>query len=237
FHYSSGWEGIGVGAMVDGRFVFALAHQGKMFTVAVCRDLQLPAELRALKAELQSKREHAKENQHWFIKGEPWYQDVWMYPKYSIFFRNDGDWGTEGIRLPLVDGREQPDQPFAPGEWWWFQRHYNDKGKDETAVFGNHGNMVIEAAGEDGGVKITRNVWDSHHQKFENDPWVCAGMWLEPGVLLLGMGGDESSGVGYYEIDGKTLKGKICDVDGLHPYAQTVTVPDDVASRNTGLFH
>jgi hypothetical protein len=236
FHYSTGWEGIGVGALVDNHFIFALAGDGKMFTVALCRDLTLPDDLKALKRELKAKQFNQKKNERWFIKGDPWFQDVWSYPKYSIFFRADGDWGTEGIRLPLVNGRETDEEkPLGPGEWWWDQNHYSDKGKDESSVADNNGQMIVEEPNESGGLKITRRV-DENFRKL-GEPWDCVGMMLAPGVLLVGMGGNNSSGVGYYEIEGKTLKGKICDVDTVIPYEQTLAVPDAVASRNAELFH
>src|SRR6185437_10695418 len=105
-----------------------------------------------------------------------------------------------------------------PGEWWWDQNHYSDTGKDESSYKDNFGQMIVEEPNENGGLKITRRVDDF---KKLGEPWDCVGMIPAPGALLVGMGGNNSSGVGYYEIDGKTLKGKICDVDTVIPYAQT----------------
>jgi hypothetical protein len=249
FKYSSGWEGIGVGALVDGRFYFALTgnKKSKFCSVTLVRPTVLSPELTALLAELRSKNtqledkwHHGKaENQNYYtIKGDPWYTDVWTYPKYSMWFRLDGDWGTEGVRPPLVNGVESTEEKaLGEGEWWWFQSHYDDKGKDNSAVFGNYGRMMIDAPAEGGAIKITRNLWDSDHRKLDEDDWNCVGLMVAPETLVMMAGGDDSSGVGYYEFAGKTLKGKICDVgDDESPYDQTLTAPDDVVARNAALF-
>ncbi|MEK7316878.1 MAG: hypothetical protein AAB011_11895 [Candidatus Eisenbacteria bacterium] len=245
FHYSTGWDGVGVGAVVDGRFYFALAHQGKNFSVVICRPVELSPELISLRTELDQKKgelsaAYAKGKQKdykYVIKGDPWYQDVWRSRKYAMHFRMDGDWGTETLRPPNVDGHESTENPpLGAGEWWFDINHYSDKGKDETAVFGNYGKMMVEVPAEDGGIKITRAMYDIRNHKLLK-PWNCAGMMPDAQTLVLVTAGDGSEGVGYYEFVGKEMKGKICDVNGVHPYLQTMAVPDEVISRNPALFH
>lgn len=245
FHYSTGWEGIGVGAIVDGRFYFAIAHEGKLFSVIVYRPVRLSDDLMALKAELDRKQKDLeahwaageKKNQNdYFIKGDPWYTDVWRYNKYAMHFCVDGDWGTETLRPPLVDGHESYENPpLGQGEWWFSIRHYSDKGKDESAVFGNFGQLIVEAPGEGGGIKVTRTMYDERNHHLKN-PWACAGLMPDPETLAIVSIGDGSEGVGYYNFEGNTLKGRICEVDGYQPYEQTLTAPAEVISRNPELF-
>jgi len=50
-------------------------------------------------------------------------------------------------------------------------------------------------------------------------------------------GGNDSEGVGWFEVAGRTLAGHICDQGNATSYPLRATVPDDVVAANPQLFH
>jgi hypothetical protein len=244
FKYSTDWEGVGVGVLLDGRFYFSLAHQGKFFTVLVFRPVVLTDEMAAFKAEFIAKeRERSvrwkqgkdKDRSFYFVKGDPWWTDIWRDSHYALFFQHNGRWGTEGIG---AEGLEDQTPALGAGHWSWLDHYYDDKGKDTSAIMENDGQLVSEAL-ENGAYKITRRVYTGSRkgEPVYSEPWAGVGLMPDANTLVVDLGGDGTDGVGYYDIVGKTFEGKLCDVTDPAPYTQKLTVPDGVIERNPDLFH
>ena len=53
--FNGGWEGVGVGTFIDGRFYFAMAPEAKYLAVAVFRPVVLSSDMAALKQKLWEK--------------------------------------------------------------------------------------------------------------------------------------------------------------------------------------
>jgi len=243
FKYSTDWEGVGTGVLIDGRFYFSIAHQGKKFTVLVFRPVSLSDEAATLKHELDAKQDERsarwregkdKNKSSYFVKGDPWWTDIWRDSHYALFFAHDGDWGTEGIG---AEGLENQTPALGAGRWSWLDHRYDDKGKDVSAVLGNDGDLVSEAL-ENGAFKITRRVYQGYKKghAIYSEPWDGVGLMPDATTFVVDLGGDGTDGVGYYDIVGKTFDGKVCDVTDPAPYVQKLTVPDGVLARNPGLF-
>jgi hypothetical protein len=240
FANSNGWTGVGIGALVDGRFYYAMANEGKYFTVTIFRPVVLGDDIASLKRELQMKRIDSKlgemkgkDAQYWEVKGDPWWTDVWTCAHYGLYFRYQGDWGVEGLGPEHLEQKD----PLGAGRWSWVAHFYNDKGKDASSITGNTGDLVAEAL--DGGAwKITRRVWKDKRKGVDvyDEPMVGVGLMPDATTLVTVHAGNGSEAVGYWGIKGNILDGPVVDTANGLVYHAKLTAPESAVKKNPGLF-
>jgi hypothetical protein len=218
FEYSTDWSGIGVGVLMGKRFYFALADAGQKFTVAVFRKSGYATKTRSAAV----------------AASNPWYADVLGCPSFAFFFRGKGDWGIECLG---AKGLPSETPGLGAGHWSWVDHFYDDAGKEIPVTLGSRGDLVSEAL-PNGALKVTRRIWkDAKGDTIHGEPWACVGLMADPETMVVEYGGNGSDGVGYYDIVGRTLEGKLADAENPAPYVHKLTVPDAIAGRNRTLFH
>jgi len=149
-----------------------------------------------------------------------------------MFFVLDGSWGATEF-FPHDNDTARLGK-LGPGAWGGHEHFYGDKGKDQSVL--STGSFWFTCEKQDGDAyKIMRQPTDGGSDKGEK--WQGIALMPDDGTLEVVTGGNDSQGVGYYEIVGKTLEGRICDQGNGNSYKQTARVPDGVVAKNPQLFH
>ena len=228
--YAAGWKGMGVGTFIDGHFNFATAPADKYLAVVTYRPMVLTPEMQDLKRKLQEKeRSRSGGLLEFNIKGDPWWADAWTYKHYGVFFLADGSWGFENLGPEHLG--DSP--PLGDGEWAFNRFFYDNKGKRDILAF-RSGSVAATVKGD--AVEIKQRYLKSGSRELQ-DPNVNAGLMPDPNMLVAVFNGSGSEAVGSFQPVGMTMTGHICESSDLSVASITLTVPDEVAKRNPGLFH
>ena len=97
FHYSTDWDGVGMGLWIDNRLCFIIAHEGKAAMVSVYRPLKLSEDLQELQRKYAEAWRKSGKHEYVSLKGDPWYGDIWDGRFYGIFAVLNGDWGASDL--------------------------------------------------------------------------------------------------------------------------------------------
>jgi len=225
--YKGGWKGVGVGTFIDGHFNFAVAPNDKYLAVVTYRPVVLSPRMIELKRELWNKEHNSKERHLYEVQGDPWWADVWTYKHYGVFFRADGSWGFENLGPEHLG--DTP--PLGDGTWAFVRHYYDNKGKQAILDY-KSGQVAAEVKGD--AVKISMAYTKSNGKL--DEPEVNAGLMPDANTLVAVFNGSGEEAVGTVSPAGMTMTGRICDSSDLGLTSITLTVPEDVAKKNPGLF-
>ena len=227
--YNAGWKGMGVGTFIDGHFNFAVAKDTKYLAVVTYRPMVLSPSMMDLKRRLWEK-EHSKPGAmlQFHVKDDPWWADAWTYKHYGVFFRADGSWGFENLGPEHLG-----DTPaLGDGTWRWVRTYYDNKGKRDILDY-KSGQITATVKGD--AIEIQRSYTKDSGKLGE--PILDAGLMPEPNMLVVVFNGEGDDAVGTCKPSGMTMTGLICDSKDLGLTSITLTVPEETAKKNPGLFH
>ncbi len=227
--YNAGWKGMGVGTFIDGHFNFAVAKDTKYLAVVTYRPMVLSPYMQDLKQKLKDKQASRPGGMLQFhVADDPWWADAWTYKHYGVFFRADGSWGFENLGPEHLG-----DTPALGDGTWRFVRHYYDnKGKRDILDY-RSGEVTAAVKGDAVEVQLS---YTNDRGKL-GEPVMNSGLMPEPNMLVAVFNGEGDEAVGSCKPSGLTMTGLICDAKDLALTSITLTVPEDTAKRNPGLFH
>jgi len=208
---------LGVGVLLDGVLYVAYADD-KKFYLALWFPWTMSAGQRAVDAEIRKQEGQSTQS---YVKNMPWFADLDVESQYAgLWFHYDESFGVGGATQEAWVGQHK------------YRLHQLNK-KFEWAKYGEKDNWW-----ESGTLTVEKSGQNYLLRFRVSSDYTYSGAAI-PGpaeAFVVGLGGAEISGVGYYRFTAKGLEGVWAARGGVGRGTELLTPSDDVRKKAGALF-